>query len=117
MGMQSHVIMPPSLQVAKRRTQRKTWSGLVLWVSHVPAGCTFRVLSAALGVVIIYCPINGVLGSWTLFLETVVQPERGLLRFATQGYLNRRDAKEEGLIADQRSTIHQNLSNDGLELF
>ena len=36
---------------------------------------------------------------------------------ATQGYLNRRDAKDQGLITNQRSTIHQNPSDDGPYLF
>ena len=90
MGMQSHVIMPPSLQVAKHRTQRRARSGLVPWVSLVPAGCTCPVVIArGGGVVKIHCPINGVFGSWTVFLEAAVRPERGLLSFATQGHLNR----------------------------
>ena len=62
-------------------------------------------------------PLIGVFGIWAVFLGAAVRPERGLLRFASQGHLNRRDAKDEGVIADQRSTIHQNLSNDGLEFF
>ena len=67
------------------------------------------------GVAKIYCPTNGVFGSWTVFLEAAHWPKRGLLRFATQGHLNRRDANYEGLIADQRSTIHHDPSNDGVE--
>ena len=89
----------------------------MVWVSFVPAGSTCPVLSAGGGVVKIYCPINGAFGSWTVFLEAAVRPERGLLRFATQGHLNRRDAKDEGMIADQQLTIHQNLSNEGREFF
>ena len=69
------------------------------------------------GGVNISCPINGVFGSWILFLEAAVRPERGLARFATQEHLNRVDAKDEGVTADQRSTIHHNPSNDGLEFF
>ena len=46
MGMQSHVLMQPSLKVAKRKTQRRTPSGLVVWVILVPAGCSCPVFKA-----------------------------------------------------------------------
>ena len=35
----------------------------------------------------------------------------------TQGYLRKKDARGEGLIYAQRSTIQINPSNDGLEFF
>ena len=44
--MQSHAILHPPLQVANGRTQRRTRSEIVLYVSLVPAGCTCPVLSA-----------------------------------------------------------------------
>ena len=59
----------------------------------------------------------GHFGFWAVFLRAAFLPERGLLSFASQGHLNIRDAKDEGLIADQRSTIHENLLNDGLHFF
>ena len=78
MGMQSHVFMHPSLQVAKCKTQRRTGSRLVVWVNLVPAGCTCPFLKAGGGVKI-YCPMNGVFGSRSVFLEAALRPERGLL--------------------------------------
>ena len=62
-------------------------------------------------------PLIGAFGFWAVFLGDAVRPERGLLRFASQGHLNRRDAKDEGLIAHQRWKVHQNPSNNGLEFF
>ena len=61
MGMQSHALLHPSLQVAKRKTQRRIQSGLVLWVGLVPAGCTRAVLKARWWRKKIHCPL---LGSW-----------------------------------------------------
>ena len=52
------------------------------------------------GVVKIYFPINGVLGSWTVFLAAAVRPERRLLSCASQGHLSISDAEDEGLIRD-----------------
>ena len=112
MGMQGHVLMHPSFQGAKGKSQNRTRSGLVLWVVLVPAGCTCPVSRAG-----VYCPIHEVFASWTVFFEAAVRPECSLLCFATQGHLNRRDAQDEGLIANQRSPIHQNLSDDDLECF
>ena len=49
-----------------------------------------------------YRPINGVFVPWIVFLVAAVRPEGGLLRFTTQRHLNRRDAEDEGLIANPR---------------
>ena len=46
MGMQSHVLMHPPLQEAKRKTQRRIPSGHAVWVCVVPASCTCPVLIA-----------------------------------------------------------------------
>ena len=114
--MQSHVLVHPSLQVAKRKTQRGIRSGQAVWVSVVPAGCTCPVLMARGRCSTFFAP------SWGLqildsFPWAAVRPERGLLCFASQGYLNRKCARDEGLIYAGRSTIHLNPCNDNLEYF
>ena len=114
MGMQSHVLMHPFLQVAKRKTQRGTLSGLVHWVALVPAGCTCPVLKAG------GCCKTLVPPSMVSFDN---RQSSLRLRFGqkptyyTQGHLNRRNAKDEGLITNQRRTIHHHPSDDGLEIF
>ena len=58
--MQNHVLMHPSLQVAKRKPQRRRRSDLVLWVSLVPAGCTCAVPNAGSGWrKILFVPLMG----------------------------------------------------------
>ena len=100
MGMQSNVCMHPSLQVAKRKTQRRIRPGHAVWVFVEPAGCTCLSLGRGGGVKN-SLPLNGVLGFWTVVLKAAVRPECGLLRCFRSGI----------------SETHLNPSNDGLDLF
>ena len=71
MGMQSHVIRHPFLQVAKRKTQRRIGSGHAIWVFMEPAGCTGLSLGRGGGVKK-SLPLKGVLGFWIVVLEAAV---------------------------------------------
>ena len=91
MGMQSHVIMHPSLQVAKGKTQHKKrlgQSGSSRNLRAVPG-----LSSGREGGVKNYSPLNGVLGFWTVVLEAAVLPECGLLGCFCSGISEKKGCK------------------------
>ena len=112
-AFKAHVIMHPSVQVAKRKTQRRIrsdrqsaswWNllaapGLPLWRA---------------GGVNDSLPLNGVLG---FSLRQQFGQNAPYFAVFAQGYLRGKDARDEGLIYAQRSTIHLNPSKNGLEYF
>ena len=116
--MQGHILMHPYLQEAKRKTQGRTRPGLAVWVILLPASCTCHVLKAGGGVKI-HCPIDGVIWVLDSLPSFRLRFGHNAAYFAstTQEHLNRKDAKDEGLITNQRSTTHQNPSDDGLDFF
>ena len=89
-----------------------TQSGSVWYLQAVP------VLSLCRGVgVKIVCPL---MGSWDSGLWTLGHwfgQNMAYFAVVTQRYLKRKDARDEGVIYAQRSMIHLNLSNDGVEFF
>ena len=65
----------------------------------------------------IVCPLTGSWDSGQFFLRRWFGQNTACFALATQVHLNRRDALDEGLNADQRSPTRQNPSNDDLEFF
>ena len=63
------------------------------------------------------CPLTGSWDSGQLSLRQRFGQNTAHFAVFAQGYLKRMEARDVGLIYARRSTIHQNLSNDGLEFF
>ena len=64
-----------------------------------------------------YCPIHGVFWFSSVSMRLWLGRNTAFGTAAAQGHLHRKDGRGEGLVARQRSTIHQNPSNDGPEFF
>ena len=96
MGMQGHVLVHASLEEAKYKTQRVTWSGVA-------------VLSLTRwGGVDVYFPNHAVFCSWTVSMRLWFGLNKAYCASATQGHLHKKDARAEGLMVRQRWTIHGN---------
>ena len=67
------------------------------------------------GAVKYFLRLNGVWGLWTVVLRQRFGQSAAYFAVFGQGYLKRKEARDEGLIYVQRSTIHLNPSNTGLE--
>ena len=63
------------------------------------------------------CPLMRSCGSGHWSLRQQFGQKAAYLAVFAQAYLKRQDARDAGLIYTQRSSIHLNLSNDGLEFF
>ena len=92
MGMQSLMMMHFSLQVAKRKAQRRIRSGHAVWVSWnllaVPGLSLGRGNDVKTSL-----PLNGVLKFWIVVLEAAVRPERGLPRCICSGISEKKGSK------------------------
>ena len=62
-------------------------------------------------------PLMGSLDSGQWSLRQRFGQNAAYFAVFTQGYLQRNDARDEGLIYAQRSTLHLNPSNDGVQFF
>ena len=95
MGMQRHVLMHLSLEVAKRNTQRRTPSGLEPWyMQAVPV----LSLKRGGGVSKSLFPLIGSLESGQSSMRLRFDQNATYFASAIQGHLNRRDATDQGLI-------------------
>ena len=65
----------------------------------------------------ILCPLMGSWDSGQWSLRQWFGQNAAYFAVFAQGYLKGKDARDEGLIYAQRSMIHLNPSNDGVELF
>ena len=69
------------------------------------------------GGVEIVCPLMGSWDSGQYSLRQWFGQNAAYVAVFSEGYLKSKDARDEGLMYSQRSTIHLNLSNDSLEFF
>ena len=88
MGMQFHVIVHPSLQVAKRKTQHRIRSGHAVWVFVELGLSLWRGGGDQKSL-----PLNEVFGFLTMVLEAAAWPECALLRCIGSGISEKKGCK------------------------